>query len=46
MAAARNPVLTDLFEEFAPVLRQGLIDLLESTLALLKGPGATPGTSA
>ncbi|MFD9242916.1 FCD domain-containing protein [Streptomyces sp. NPDC059556] len=86
VAAARNPVLTDLFEEFAPVLRQGLIDLLnpldlrvrdprhgeaahealvaavvsrngdeaarlartelESTLALPKGPGATPGTSA
>ncbi|MEU2072880.1 FadR/GntR family transcriptional regulator [Streptomyces sp. NPDC013489] len=86
VAAARNPVLTDLFAEFAPVLRQGLIDLLdllglrvrdprhgeaahealvaavvsrdgdeaarlartelESTLALLKGPGETPGTSA
>ncbi|MEK9521507.1 FCD domain-containing protein [Streptomyces venezuelae] len=29
VASARNPVLTDLFAEFAPVLRQGLIDLLD-----------------
>ncbi|MER7518426.1 FadR/GntR family transcriptional regulator [Streptomyces sp. NPDC126499] len=29
VAAAHNPVLTDLFEEFAPALRQGLIDLLD-----------------
>lgn len=29
VAAARNPVLTDLFAEFAPVLREGLIDLLD-----------------
>ncbi|MBM7171492.1 FadR family transcriptional regulator [Streptomyces sp. G44] len=29
VAAARNPVLTDLFAEFMPALRQGLIDLLE-----------------
>ncbi|MCX5140417.1 FadR/GntR family transcriptional regulator [Streptomyces sp. NBC_00338] len=29
VAAAHNPVLTDLFGEFAPVLRQGLIDLVE-----------------
>ncbi|MEV4472507.1 FCD domain-containing protein [Nonomuraea sp. NPDC049504] len=29
VAAARNPVLTDLFEEFAPVLREGLISLME-----------------
>ncbi|MFE6892324.1 FadR/GntR family transcriptional regulator [Streptomyces sp. NPDC057694] len=28
VAAAHNPVLTDLFAEFAPALRQGLIDLL------------------
>ncbi|MFB6435395.1 FadR/GntR family transcriptional regulator [Streptomyces sp. NPDC056411] len=27
--AAHNPVLTDLFREFAPALRQGLIDLVE-----------------
>ncbi|MEU1369528.1 FCD domain-containing protein [Streptomyces sp. NPDC005803] len=29
VAAARNPVLTDLFAEFAPALRQALIDLVE-----------------
>jgi DNA-binding FadR family transcriptional regulator len=29
VAAARNPVLTDLFAEFTPVLREGLIDLLD-----------------
>ncbi len=29
VAAARNPVLTDLFAEFMPALRQGLIDLLD-----------------
>lgn len=29
VAAARNPVLTDLFAEFAPVLREGLISLLD-----------------
>ncbi|MET9494943.1 FCD domain-containing protein [Streptomyces sp. NPDC006552] len=28
VAAAHNPVLTDLFTQFAPALRQGLIDLL------------------
>ncbi|WP_405484887.1 FadR/GntR family transcriptional regulator [Streptomyces sp. NBC_00009] len=28
VAAAHNPVLTDLFAEFAPALRQGLVDLL------------------
>ncbi|MFK4069373.1 FadR/GntR family transcriptional regulator [Streptomyces sp. NPDC029674] len=31
VAAAHNPVLTDLFAEFTPALRQGLIDLLELT---------------
>ncbi|WP_306333433.1 FadR/GntR family transcriptional regulator [Streptomyces sp. KL118A] len=31
VAAARNPVLTDLFAEFAPALREGLINLLELT---------------
>nr|WP_307805069.1 FCD domain-containing protein [Streptomyces sp. VRA16 Mangrove soil] len=29
IAAAHNPVLTDLFAEFAPALRQGLLDLLD-----------------
>ena len=29
VAAAHNPLVTGLFEEFAPSLRQGLIDLLE-----------------
>ncbi|MFF5334045.1 FadR/GntR family transcriptional regulator [Streptomyces sp. OfavH-34-F] len=29
VTAAHNPVLTDLFAEFAPVLRQALIDLVE-----------------
>ncbi|NUR90115.1 MAG: FCD domain-containing protein, partial [Nonomuraea sp.] len=29
VAAAHNPVLTDLFEEFAPVLRSGLVELVE-----------------
>ncbi|MEU6766098.1 FCD domain-containing protein [Streptomyces sp. NPDC046853] len=29
VAAARNPVLTDLFAEFAPVLREGLLGLLD-----------------
>ncbi|MFG2649443.1 FadR/GntR family transcriptional regulator [Streptomyces sp. NPDC048436] len=29
VAAARNPVLTDLFAEFTPVLREGLLDLLD-----------------
>ncbi|MFE1403805.1 FadR/GntR family transcriptional regulator [Streptomyces sp. NPDC058770] len=29
VAAAHNPVLTDLFGEFAPALRQGLIDLVD-----------------
>ncbi|MCQ9180516.1 FCD domain-containing protein [Streptomyces sp. IBSBF 2953] len=31
VAAARNPVLADLFAEFTPVLRQGLVDLLALT---------------
>ncbi|KUO04896.1 FadR/GntR family transcriptional regulator [Streptomyces caeruleatus] len=31
VAAAHNPVLTDLFSEFVPVLRDGLIDLLTLT---------------
>ncbi|MEU9481411.1 FCD domain-containing protein [Streptomyces sp. NPDC048191] len=31
VAAARNPVLADLFTEFAPVLREGLVTLLDLT---------------
>jgi DNA-binding FadR family transcriptional regulator len=31
VAAARNPVLADLFTEFAPVLREGLLTLLDLT---------------
>jgi DNA-binding GntR family transcriptional regulator len=31
VAAAHNPVLADLFTEFTPVLRKGLIDLLALT---------------
>ncbi|WP_046730703.1 FadR/GntR family transcriptional regulator [Streptomyces humi] len=31
VAAAHNPVLTDLFTEFVPVLREGLVDLLALT---------------
>lgn len=36
VAAAHNPVLTDLFAEFAPALRQALIDLVE-LLGLRRG---------
>ncbi|MFI6892521.1 FadR/GntR family transcriptional regulator [Streptomyces sp. NPDC050256] len=36
VAAAHNPVLTDLFAEFAPVLRQALIDLVD-LLGLRRG---------
>ncbi|WLW52078.1 FadR/GntR family transcriptional regulator [Streptomyces sp. YU58] len=31
VAAAHNPVLTDLFHEFVPALREGLVDLLTLT---------------
>ncbi|MEV2271683.1 FadR/GntR family transcriptional regulator [Nonomuraea africana] len=41
VAAARNPVLTDLFAEFVPALRQGLIDLLD-----LRGPDRNPGDAS
>ncbi|MEW9528172.1 FadR/GntR family transcriptional regulator [Microbispora sp. NPDC049125] len=42
VAAAHNPVLTDLFAEFVPALRQGLIDLVEllDLRAHDPGPGA------
>ncbi|MFZ3597057.1 FCD domain-containing protein [Streptomyces sp. BH104] len=36
VAAAHNPVLTDLFAEFAPALREALVDLL----ALVDARGA------
>ncbi|MGW5867018.1 FadR/GntR family transcriptional regulator [Streptomyces sp. NPDC055239] len=38
VAAARNPVLTDLFAEFAPVLREGLISLLDLVDVRTKDP--------
>ncbi|MFJ1834710.1 FadR/GntR family transcriptional regulator [Streptomyces sp. NPDC088175] len=38
VAAAHNPVLTDLFGEFAPALRQGLIDLVELFGLRREGP--------
>jgi DNA-binding FadR family transcriptional regulator len=44
VAAARNPVLTDLFAEFMPALRQGLIDLLE--LIDVRGEEANHGDAA
>ncbi|CAG6397458.1 FCD domain-containing protein [Streptomyces cocklensis] len=40
VAAARNPVLTDLFAEFAPVLREALVDLVD-LLALRAADPAT-----
>ncbi|NUS16258.1 MAG: FadR family transcriptional regulator [Streptomyces sp.] len=39
VAAARNPVLNDLFAQFAPVLREGLIELVD----LLDLRSAAPG---
>ncbi|WP_443051205.1 FadR/GntR family transcriptional regulator [Streptomyces sp. JV185] len=39
VAAAHNPVLTDLFGEFAPVLRQGLVDLVELLGLRREDPG-------
>ncbi|MGW0732255.1 FadR/GntR family transcriptional regulator [Streptomyces sp. NPDC002851] len=41
VAAAHNPVLTDLFGEFVPALRQGLIDLVD--LFSLRAEDANPG---
>ncbi|GAB7029399.1 FCD domain-containing protein [Streptomyces sp. NPDC021749] len=41
VAAAHNPVLADLFTEFVPALRQGLIDLVE--LLDLRGRDPQPG---
>ncbi|MGW4702913.1 FCD domain-containing protein, partial [Streptomyces sp. NPDC004285] len=44
VASARNPVLTDLFGEFAPVLREGLIELLD--LLGLRGTDLRHGEDA
>ncbi|MFC7310340.1 FadR/GntR family transcriptional regulator [Streptomyces monticola] len=41
VAAAHNPVLTDLFTEFTPALRQALIDLV--SLLTLRTPDPNPG---
>lgn len=41
VAAAHNPVLTDLFAEFVPALRQGLIDLVD--LLDLRAQAPDPG---
>lgn len=41
VAAAHNPVLTDLFAEFTPALRQALIDLVD--LLTLRTPDPNPG---
>ncbi|MER6996731.1 FCD domain-containing protein [Streptomyces sp. NPDC000410] len=39
VAAAHNPVLTDLFGEFTPALREGLIDLLDLLGLRTEDPG-------
>ncbi|WP_333770670.1 FadR/GntR family transcriptional regulator [Streptomyces sp. IBSBF 2435] len=39
VAAAGNPVLTDLFAEFAPVLREALIELVDLLGLRAAGPG-------
>ncbi|MFG1604777.1 FadR/GntR family transcriptional regulator [Actinoplanes sp. NPDC049265] len=44
VAAAHNPVLTSLFTEFRPVLRQGLIDMVE--LLGLRDAHSDPGADA
>ncbi|MER6512235.1 FadR/GntR family transcriptional regulator [Nonomuraea sp. NPDC049655] len=44
VAAAGNPVLTDLFAEFAPALREGLIDMVG--LLELRGHDRNPGHDA
>ncbi|GAA3131739.1 FCD domain-containing protein [Planomonospora alba] len=41
VAAAHNPVLTDLFAEFVPALRQGLVDLVD--LLGLRDGDCNPG---
>ncbi|MFI0720142.1 FadR/GntR family transcriptional regulator [Streptomyces sp. NPDC021224] len=44
VTAAHNPVLTDLFAQFAPVLREGLVELV-SLLALPPGDGDASHTA-
>ncbi|GAB2955685.1 FadR/GntR family transcriptional regulator [Nonomuraea fastidiosa] len=46
VAAARNPVLSDLFAEFAPVLKEGLIDLVEMLSLRERDPNTGHGTHA
>ncbi|MGW1467007.1 FadR/GntR family transcriptional regulator [Streptomyces sp. NPDC001493] len=46
VAAAHNPVLTDLFGEFAPALRQGLIDLVDLLDLRAEHPGHGEDTHA
>ncbi|MER5197202.1 FadR/GntR family transcriptional regulator [Streptomyces sp. NPDC002755] len=43
VAAAHNPVLTDLFAEFVPVLRKGLVDLLTLTGLRVQEPNTSDG---
>ncbi|KUN45290.1 hypothetical protein [Streptomyces olivochromogenes] len=43
VASARNPVLTDLFGEFVPALREGLIEMLD-LVAVADGDADTAGT--
>ncbi|WP_433226459.1 FadR/GntR family transcriptional regulator [Actinomadura formosensis] len=44
VAAAHNPILADLFAEFVPVLRDGLLDLV--TLVDVRTSDAAPGRAA
>ncbi|MFG2353599.1 FadR/GntR family transcriptional regulator [Streptomyces sp. NPDC048521] len=46
VAAARNPVLAGLFTEFVPVLRAGLVTLLDLTRLREEDPGAGDATHA
>ncbi|MFG3010747.1 FadR/GntR family transcriptional regulator [Streptomyces cinerochromogenes] len=46
VAAAHNPVLTDLFTEFVPVLREGLVTLLHLTRLRHEDPNTGDDTHA
>nr|WP_203616312.1 FCD domain-containing protein [Streptomyces sp. SID13726] len=46
VAAAHNPVLTDLFHEFTPALREGLTDLLTLTAARTTDPNTADAAHA
>ncbi|MFF8907644.1 FadR/GntR family transcriptional regulator [Streptomyces olivaceoviridis] len=46
VAAAHNPVLTGLFTEFLPVLREGLVTLLDLTRLREEDPGTGDDTHA